>query len=78
MLDAEITSDPCRNVNKTVADLQGAGRVASRGQIRMAVPEPLTPPLSRNENELFRELKRNETEQSSLPISTRLCRLQSK
>src|SRR5271166_2536325 len=35
-------------------------------------------PLSRNENELFRELKRNETEQSSLPISTRLCRLQSK
>jgi len=41
-------------------------------------PDTLSAPLSRNENELFRELKRNETEQSPLPISTRLCRLQSK
>jgi hypothetical protein len=35
-------------------------------------------PLSRNENELIGELRRNETEQSPLPIFTRLCRLQTK
>ena len=44
---------------------------------RARCPTTLTTPLSRNENELFRGLRRNETEQSPLPIFTRLSKLQS-